>query len=65
MACLTFSLLLVSQALTLSNEAEGSRPFASPLGQLMVTQRTSQAAAKQVRTQLPLFELSLTNDCTP
>ena len=35
-------------ALTLSEEAEHSRPFASALGQLMMTQRSCQAAAKQV-----------------
>ena len=40
----------VQAALTLSDEAERSRPFASPMGQLMVTQRTSQAAAKQVHS---------------
>ncbi|KAL0048861.1 hypothetical protein WJX82_001204 [Trebouxia sp. C0006] len=35
-------------ALTLSEEAERSRPFASALGQLMMTQRATEAAAKQV-----------------
>ena len=43
------ALLPVQAALTLSEEAERSRPFASALGQLMMTQRTGQAAAKQVR----------------
>jgi len=38
----------VQAALTLSEEAERSRPFASALGQLMMTQRASEAAAKQV-----------------
>lgn len=35
-------------ALTLSEEAERSRPFASALGQLMMTQRATEAAAKKV-----------------
>ena len=43
---------VVQAALTLSDEAERSRPFASSMGQLMVTQRTSQAAAKQVHSHL-------------
>lgn len=56
--------VLVQAVLTLSDEAERSRPFASPMGQLMVTQRTSQAAAKQVHNYDSLiraFTLSLTH----
>lgn len=59
MAWLVFSLLLALQAvLTLSSEAERTRPFASPMGQLMLTQRTSQAATKQV-SHISSYRLSL------
>ena len=37
-----------ARVVTLTDEEERSRPFASALGQLMMTQRNSQAAAKQV-----------------
>ena len=54
--------LLTQAALTLSDEAERSRPFASPMGQLMLTQRTSQAVAKQVNTHVSILQC-LTPHC--
>lgn len=48
--------LLTQAAVTLSDEAERSRPFASPMGQLMLTQRTSQALAKQVNTHVSILQ---------
>ena len=44
--------VLVQAALTLSDKAERTCPFASPMGRLMVTQRTNQAAAKQVQSHV-------------
>ena len=42
--------MTLQAALTLSDEAEHSRPFASALGQLMMTRRATEAAAKEVAT---------------
>lgn len=53
-------LLPVQAALTLSEEAERSGPFASALGQLMMTQRTTQAAAKQVPSAVQIVKCCTT-----